>query len=93
MASRKIIPGRLNARLRYRYYVQTAADAFANSFLVETEQRTQDSDLADFDSHGAGLRLALHLDGPWTFDILADYTWRSDRIDQFFGGSGFRRSF
>jgi hypothetical protein len=90
---RWILRDRLNMRLRYRYYTQTAADAYAKSFTAETEERTQDSDLAEFDSHGAGVRLEVHLDEIWTLDVLADYTWRSDGIDQLFGGTGIRRSF
>ncbi len=88
-----LVPDFLNVRLRYRYYTQDGADAFAASFTEELPERTQDSDLGPFHSHGMGVRLEFSPQGRWTFDFLADYTMRSDGVDQLFGGSGVRRSF
>lgn len=88
-----LVPDLLNVRLRYRYYDQTAADAYSASFTTEVAERTQDSDLAAFTSHGYGVRLEFVLPNGWNFDVMADYTNRSDGIDQIFGGSGFRRPF
>lgn len=88
-----LVPELLNVRLRYRYYSQTGADAFASSFTEVRPERTQDSDLGPFHSHGMGVRLEFGLHDAWTFDLLADYTLRSDGIDQIFGGSGVRRRF
>ena len=83
----------LNVRLRYRYYDQTAADAYAASFTEVVDERTQDSDLGPFHSHGFGIRLEFFANDPWIFDVLADYNQRSDGIDQVFGGTGIRRRF
>lgn len=88
-----LVPDLLNVRLRYRYYSQNGADAYAESFTAVLAERTQDSDLGAFHSHGMGIRLEFGLHDLWTVDFLADYTLRSDGIDQVFGGSGVRRRF
>lgn len=84
---------RLGLRLRYRYYNQTEADDFEEHFLGTVESdlpefRTQDSELAAFDSHGLGARFDLagrrHR---WYLDL--NYQLRSDDLDGVFASIGY----
>lgn len=92
----------LRARLRYRYYVQSAADDYQERFFVPpgqraaflaTTERTQDADLGAFDAHGVGLQLVWTVVPGHTFTLGADYTLRSDGIDQITGLFGYKLEF
>jgi hypothetical protein len=68
--------------LGYRFYLQTAADDFSESFGPDIpEFRTQDPELADFDAHtlSAGLALGELAADPWLLGV--SYTLRSDGLD------------
>ena len=79
----------LNLRFRYRFYGQTAADDFHDSFLVVTpSHRTQDADLGDFTAHGVGLKFDWYVREDLRLDLGADYVLRSDGIDQIFASAG-----
>lgn len=78
----------LRMRLRYRYYTQSEADDYQDRFFNVTNERTQDSDLADFDSHLGGIQFVWHASKNQTFDISFDYVKRSDGIDQMLGSIG-----
>ena len=89
-----LIEDKLSARLRYRFYAQTAADDYSDHFnLVTPEFRTQDSDLGDFNANGAGLKFSWYFSKTLRFDISGDYIQRSDGIDQVLGAVGFNWSF
>lgn len=89
-----LIKDSLSARLRYRFYVQTAADDYSEHFnLVTPEFRTQDSDLGDFTANGAGIKFSWHVSETLRFDVSGDYILRSDGIDQVLGAVGFNWSF
>lgn len=86
-------PDRLQARFRYRYYTQSAADAYQDRFFAETAERTQDSDLGAYQIHGGGLKLDWHLNDSVVLDFSGDVAMRSDGIRIIFGGTGIRRTF
>jgi hypothetical protein len=88
-----LINEKLSSRLRYRFYTQTAADDFQESFTEETSQRTQDSDLGDFTSHSVGLKFDWHISNSLVWDIGGDYVLRDDGLDQILFSSGFRKEF
>lgn len=90
---RELIPEELLLRLRYRFYVQSAADDFQESFTEEQEFRTQDSDLGDFSLHGLGFQFLWRLGPASQVDLGADYGVRSDGLDHLFGSIGWRWSF
>jgi len=80
--------------VRYRYYTQSEADAYGESFTVDPiagEERTQDSELADFDSHLIGTRIQGGKRNQWDFGF--DYLARSDNLDHLFFSFGWKRSF
>ncbi len=93
-----LLADRVSVRLRYRYYTQTEADDFEEHFLGTTigdlpEFRTQDAELAAFDSHGVGARFDFAPRGKhkWYFDL--NYSLRSDDLDGYFGAIGYSISF
>jgi hypothetical protein len=89
-----LIKDKLSARLRYRFYAQTAADDYSEHFnLVTPEFRTQDSDLGDFTANGAGLKFSWYFSETLRFDFSGDYIQRSDGIDQVLGAVAFNWSF
>lgn len=77
-----LIPGELEGMIRYRYYYQTEADYFEEHFFAPEEYRTQDSDLADFDSHTFGGRLTWYFGRQNSISLGFDYVLRSDGLDQ-----------
>ena len=80
--------------VRYRYYTQSEADAYGESFTVDPvagEERTQDSELADFDSHLIGTHVQWGKGDRWDFGL--DYLSRSDNLDHMFFSFGWKRSF
>jgi len=94
----------LRARVRYRFYAQTAADDYSERFFVPqgqrttnpfepNQERTQDSDLSAFSSHTLGLKLVFTPSEHWTFDLGGDYVLRSDGIDQILLSFGARWEF
>jgi hypothetical protein len=93
-----LVPDRLSLRLRYRYYTQTEADDFQSHFLGTTENdlpefRTQDSELASFDSHGLGVRFDLTPLGRHKWYLDLNYILRSDDLDGYFGAFGYSVDF
>ena len=75
-------PGKLDGMIRYRFYTQTAADDYSEHFFATEEFMTQDSDLADLDSHTLGGRLIWHTDGGDSISVGLDTVLRSDGLDQ-----------
>lgn len=88
-----LVKDRLAARLRYRYYTQTAADDYSERFTTLPEERTQDSDLGDFDSHQFGIRLDYYVSPRVRLDVSADQVFRSDGLDQTLGSLGMTWTF
>ncbi len=66
----------------YRFYAQSEADSFADSFTVATRHRTQDSDLGDFMSHGITGRVTWAVNKKHTVDFGLGYTSRDDGLDR-----------
>lgn len=102
--SQWIVPKVLRARLRYRFYSQTAADDYEERFYVPSSQRssdplqpnqdrTQDSDLGDFTSHTIGLHLTWQVGRNVGLTFGGDYILRSDGIDQILGIVGVKFDF
>lgn len=90
---RELVRDELMLRLRYRFYMQSAADDFGESFTEETEFRTQDSDLGDFSMHGVGSQFIWRTGPSSQMDLGADYGLRSDGLDHLFASIGWRWSF
>ena len=93
-----LVRERLGLRLRYRYYNQSAADDFEEQFLGTTpadapEFRTQDSDLAAFDSHTVGARFDLTPGGAHSWFLDLNYVMREDDLDHVFASVGYRLAF
>lgn len=82
-----LVQDEVRLRLRYRYYTQSEADFYGEHFLPGSEfgELTQDSDLADFDSHTIGAKLSLLDAGKRSFDVSLDYVSRSDGLDHLLG--------
>ena len=83
-------------RLRYRYYTQTEADDYGDQFLQAAgtpDERTQDSDLGDFDSSTFGARLDWSSSDSSSWSLSADWVLRSDGLDQLLVGVGWNKSF
>lgn len=95
---RTLVEERLRMRLRYRYYNQTEADDYEEHFLGTTEadvpeERTQDSELAAFDSHGFGVRFDLTPGGRHGWYLDLNYDIRSDDLDGYFASVGYYLDF
>ncbi len=93
-----LVPDRLSLRLRYRYYIQTEADDFQEHFLGTVpgdlpEFRTQDAELAAFDSHGFGARFDLTPGGRHGWYLDLNYSLRSDDLDGYFASIGYNFNF
>jgi len=90
-----LIEDKLSARLRYRFYAQTAADDYSAHFHMENppDFMTQDSDLGDFTANGAGIKFSWYISEALRFDVSGDYILRSDGIDQVLGAVAFNWSF
>lgn len=84
---------RLYTRLRYRFYVQTAADDYDDRFELVESKRTQDSDLSAFSSHTFGLQFVWVLSERVRLDLGGDLVKRSDGLDQVLGSIGLRYDF
>jgi hypothetical protein len=88
-----IVKDVLLARLRYRFYAQTASRFYDDHFRAEEKERTQDSDLGAFSSHSLGLKLTFFVTENMSFDVSGDYVLRSDGLDQIIGAVGWRWNF
>ncbi len=88
-----LIDGRLRLRVRYRFYTQTAADAYSEHFYAEPEFRTQDSDMGEFDALTVGGLLTLFSSENSEYDLGVDYVNRSDGINQILARFAYRRNF
>lgn len=88
-----IVEDLLRLRLGYRFYRQTRARYHRDHFREERYHRTQDPDLAAFDSHTAGGQLALFLGERLRLDVAIDRVWRSDDLDQLRTSAGLRVRF
>jgi hypothetical protein len=74
--------------LKYRFYTQTAADAYAEHFFSLPTERTQDSDLGKFDSSLFGAHLSWD-----TWDAGINFLSRSDGLDHIFFSIGWTKSY
>ncbi|MFT7486371.1 MAG: hypothetical protein ACI9F9_002226 [Candidatus Paceibacteria bacterium] len=98
-----LVEDKLDLRLRYRYYTQTAADDFGEHFsALDADspsaselpgERTQDSDLGAYDAHTVGTKWTWFLAQEDTFTLNLDYTLRSDGLDQIFASVAYIWSF
>lgn len=77
-----IIEDKFEAMARYRFYSQSAADDFGEHFFAPEQFMTQDSDLAELNSHTTGGRLSWHFDGGNQVSVGLDFVLRSDGLDQ-----------
>lgn len=84
----QMVSENLLARVRYRYYDQSASD-YSGRFTVAEEFMTQDSDLDKLSSHTLGLRLIGYQDGQQGWDAGVDYVMRSDDLDHIFASFGY----
>ncbi len=92
------VPEAVIVRPAYRFHSQTEVDDFLDETAAAIpEERTQDSDLADFDSHTFGLKLVF----PRVFlfgmeqevEVGFDYTLRSDDLDALSATFGYQWRF
>ena len=88
-----LVPDRHRLRLGYRFYTQTAADAYAEHFTAEEAERTQDADLADFIANSLGVSWIWTPANGDTFSFGVDYTMRSDDLNYLMVNAGYKRPF
>lgn len=79
--------------VHYRFYTQTAADFFAPEFTALPAERTQDSDLGDFDSNLIGAQYSWGGAASNTWSVALDFLDRSDGLDHWFFSLGYKKSF
>ncbi len=89
----EVFPGVVLLQPWYRYHTQSQIDWFvADTASVLPDLRTQDSDLAAFDSHTFGLKLVVpHVDVfnlDTELNLGGDFTLRSDDLNAFSLGLG-----
>ena len=92
----RAISDRVRMRLGYRFYTQTEADDFGEEFLASDptpDERTQDSDLADFYSNTFGTRFDWGTSSSSSWSLGLDYVLRSDGLDQLLVAVGWHKSF
>lgn len=82
----EVVRGLVIVRPSYRFHIQQEVDYFVNpSSSTIPKFRTQDSDLADFNSHTIGLKLIFPkfqlLGENHELEIGVEYTKRSDHLD------------
>lgn len=90
----------LRMRLRFRYYTQDPAKYWNEHFVASTpgqttfpdRERTQDSDLGDFDAQTYGCKL-IYEKNAYRFDVGVDYISRSDGLDSWLTSFGYHWSF
>jgi len=80
--------------LSYRFYAQTAADDFEESFTAPNTEpfRTQDSDLGSFSSHTVGFAFDWMRNTNSTIYTGINYQLRSDGLDHFYGFIGWSKA-
>jgi len=89
-----LIPERLSLSLRYRYVHQVGTRHQRDHFFGSLPRyRTQDSDLAGFDSHGVGAGLGWDWSPLLHFDLGGDFVHRSDGLDFGFASVAVSRRF
>ena len=88
-----IVPDTFSTRLRYRFYIQSAADDYSSFFDSEQTHRTQDADLGDFSSNGFGVKFTWNISELWQTSIVGDFVRRNDGLDELIGSIGVRRNF
>lgn len=75
-------------RFRYRYYTQSEADFFQDTFLQANgtpEERTQDADLGDFSAQSFGVKWIHTPSTRWRWGVGVDFVDRDDGLDNVFG--------
>jgi hypothetical protein len=93
MVFHEILPGRLSMRLGYRFYSQTAADDYGRVFRAPTNNRTQDSQLSNFASHGIIAKVAWQAHDRLELDVGGRYVFQDDGLDYVMGSIGIRWDF
>ncbi len=88
-----LVPDEHRLRVSYRFYSQTEADAFGERFTQEPSERTQDSDLGDFNANSLGARWIWTLSERDEFLFGGEYTLRSDDLNYITINTGYTRSF
>lgn len=93
-----LAPEYLYLRLRYRFYEQSEADDYQEHYLGTLpgdlpEFRTQDAELAAFDSHGFGARFDLTPGGRHDWYLDLNTVLRSDDLDSTFVAVGYAVNF
>ncbi len=88
-----LIQDTLDLRVRYRFYLQTESKYYEEHFYTDDPamlpgDRTQDSDLADFNTHAVGGRITWHRSKKHSLDFGVDFATRSDGLDHIFGSLG-----
>lgn len=78
--------------LKYRYYTQSAADAWAEHFTTLPDERTQDSDLGKFNSSLLSARLIWDA-APSAWDVGLNFASRSDGLDHIFLSLGWTKTY
>ena len=86
-----MIGSKWRIRPRYRFYTQTGADAFYETYSGEPGDRTQDSDLGDFSSNLFGVKFIKRNNTTRSMDVGLDYILRSDGLDQMVFSIGWER--
>lgn len=84
----QMVSENLLARLRYRYYDQSASD-YSGRFTTAEEFMTQDSDLDALSSHTFGVRFIGYNNGQQGWDAGLDYVMRDDDLDHLFASFGY----
>jgi hypothetical protein len=84
----ELVRGLVIVRPSYRYHTQGEVDFFVNTSAATIPKfRTQDSDLADFNSHTIGLKFIFPkftlLGENHELEVGVDYSKRSDHLDSF----------
>jgi hypothetical protein len=95
---RSLDDDRTHLRLRYRYYDQTPADYWSETFTGTDpsdapEFRTQDPELGDFQSHTVGGMVSWTKESGGRFDVSLDLVLRSDDTTYVMASFGWGRKF
>lgn len=87
--------GRHVWEVRYRFYTQGEADFYQRDIFTNPPpaERSQDSDLGDFDSHTLGTTWTWNRTESTRLTFSIDYSMRSDDLDNLYGLVGYRWQF
>ncbi len=88
-----LVQGKLEGRVRYRFYAQSEAQYFDEHFTAPDRFQTQDSQLGAYSSSTFGAKLVWHTGESHDLVLGLDYSLRSDGLDQVFGYLGWSLSF